>query len=39
MLYFVASPPSGEQDILRWYGRFPHGTIGGASELVLEAIG
>jgi proteasome lid subunit RPN8/RPN11 len=27
MLYFVAWPPSAEKDILRWYGRFPDGTI------------
>lgn len=27
MLYFVAWPPSGERDILRWYGRFPEGTV------------
>jgi hypothetical protein len=27
LLYFVAWPPSGERYILRWYGRFPDGTI------------
>ena len=27
MLYFVAWPPSGERQILRWYGRFPKGTV------------
>ncbi|HEV7766628.1 MAG TPA: hypothetical protein VGQ76_16625 [Thermoanaerobaculia bacterium] len=25
--YFVAWPPSGEKDVLRWYGRFPEGTV------------
>lgn len=27
LLYFVAWPPSGERYILRWYGRFPEGTV------------
>jgi hypothetical protein len=27
MLYFVVWPPSGEKNNLRWYGRFPDGTI------------
>ncbi len=27
MLYFVVWPPSAEKDMLRWYGRFPDGTI------------
>jgi hypothetical protein len=27
ILYFVAWPPSGEKDVLRWYGRFPEGTV------------
>ena len=27
ILYFVAWPPSGEKDVLRWHGRFPDGTI------------
>jgi hypothetical protein len=27
ILYFVAWPPSGEKDLLRWYGGFPDGTI------------
>ena len=25
--YFVAWPPSGERDFLRWHGRFPAGTV------------
>lgn len=27
LLYFVAWPPSGEKDVLRWHGEFPKGTI------------
>jgi proteasome lid subunit RPN8/RPN11 len=27
MLYFVAWPPSGEREVLRWHGRFPEGTV------------
>ena len=27
MRYFVAWPPSDERDVMRWYGRFPEGTI------------
>jgi proteasome lid subunit RPN8/RPN11 len=27
MLYFVVWPPSGEKDLLRWYGRVPEGTV------------
>ena len=27
IVYFVAWPPSGERDMLRWHGRFPDGTI------------
>lgn len=26
-LYFVMWPPSSEKDLLRWYGRYPEGTI------------
>jgi proteasome lid subunit RPN8/RPN11 len=26
-LYFVVWPPSEENDVLRWYGRFPDGTV------------
>lgn len=27
LLYFVAWPPSEEKEVLRWYGRFPEGTV------------
>ncbi|HEX7677088.1 MAG TPA: hypothetical protein VF713_03115 [Thermoanaerobaculia bacterium] len=27
ILYFVVWPPGAEKDMLRWYGRFPDGTI------------
>lgn len=27
LLYFVAWPPAQEKDLLRWYGRFPEGTV------------
>ncbi len=27
LLYFVAWPPGDERDMLRWYGRFPEGTV------------
>ncbi|MFL6248706.1 MAG: hypothetical protein ACJ74H_21965 [Thermoanaerobaculia bacterium] len=27
LLYFVAWPPDAERNILRWYGRFPDGTV------------
>jgi hypothetical protein len=26
-VYFVVWPPSDERDTLRWYGRFPEGTV------------